>query len=77
VSTTPLENLLREDRVFPPAPAFVAAANAQSGIYEQAEGDYLTFWLTQALERLSWFALRSGPWMTPTPRSTDGSPTAK
>jgi acetyl-CoA synthetase len=55
VSTKPLENLLREDRVFPPPPAFAAAANAQPAVYEQAEADSVAYWLAQALERLSWF----------------------
>ena len=54
VSSTPLENLLREDRVFPPPAAFAAAANAHPGIYEEAEEDYVAFWLRQALERLTW-----------------------
>ena len=78
MSSKPLENLLREDRVFPPPPAFAAAANAKPGIYEQAEADYVTYWLTQALERLTWIrAARSGPSMTPTRRSIAGSPTAR
>ncbi len=51
-----LENLLREERVFPPSEAFVAAANAQPGIYEDAEADPLSYWRQQALERITWFA---------------------
>jgi acetyl-CoA synthetase len=50
-----LENLLREDRTFPPPPGFAAAANAVPGIHEQAARDYLAFWKEQALERITWF----------------------
>ena len=49
-----LENLLSEDRKFPPAPEFTAQANAQSGIHEQAAGDYLAFWQKEALSRITW-----------------------
>jgi acetyl-CoA synthetase len=50
-----LENLLREDRTFPPPPAFTAQANAGPGIHEEAAADYLAFWKRNALERISWF----------------------
>ena len=50
-----IENLLQEDRTFAPQPAFRAQANAQEGIHERAEADYLAFWKEQALERVSWF----------------------
>ena len=50
-----LENLLQENRSFPPDPAFVRAANAQPGIHEQAEEDWKGYWLEQAVGRLSWF----------------------
>ena len=50
-----IENLSREDRTFPPAARFTAAANAQPGIYEQAEADWLGFWREQAMQRVSWF----------------------
>jgi acetyl-CoA synthetase len=50
-----LENLLREDRVFPPSDAFVAAANAQPGIHDDAESDPLSYWKQQALDRITWF----------------------
>ncbi|MFH1104794.1 MAG: acetate--CoA ligase, partial [Actinomycetota bacterium] len=46
---------MREDRTFAPTPAFTAAANAQPGVYERAEADWLGFWHEQALERISWF----------------------
>ncbi|MEE9297412.1 MAG: acetate--CoA ligase [Acidimicrobiia bacterium] len=50
-----IENLLREERVFPPSAEFAAAANAQQSIYEEAETDYLAFWRREALERIDWF----------------------
>ena len=50
-----LENLLQEERTFPPADAFTAEANAQPGVHEEAERDYLAFWQRQALERITWF----------------------
>jgi acetyl-CoA synthetase len=56
VSTKPLENLLREERIFAPSPEFAAQANAQPGIHEQAEEDFGVYWLSQALQRLTWFS---------------------
>ncbi|MEX2279184.1 MAG: acetate--CoA ligase [Acidimicrobiia bacterium] len=50
-----LEDLLREDRTFPPSSGFVAAANAQPGVHDEAESDFEAFWTKQALERISWF----------------------
>ncbi|MDQ3781926.1 MAG: AMP-binding protein, partial [Actinomycetota bacterium] len=50
-----LENLLTEDRVFPPSEEFAAAANAQPGIHEEAEADWQEFWRREALERITWF----------------------
>jgi acetyl-CoA synthetase len=50
-----LENLLREDRTFPPSGEFTAQANAQPGIHEEAAQDYEAFWRNQALERITWF----------------------
>ncbi|MFS0896600.1 acetate--CoA ligase [Mycolicibacterium litorale] len=38
---------------YPPAPEFVAQANASQELYRQAEADRLGFWASQA-ERLSW-----------------------
>ncbi len=49
-----IENLLREDRVFPAPEAFAEAANAQASIYEEADADYLAFWRREALERIDW-----------------------
>jgi acetyl-CoA synthetase len=53
--TKGIENLLSEDRVFPPSPSFAANANAQPSIYTEAEDDYLAFWRRNALERIDWF----------------------
>ena len=53
--TQALENLLSEERTFPPPPEFTAQANAKPGIHEEAASDYLDFWRRQALERITWF----------------------
>jgi acetyl-CoA synthetase len=50
-----LENLLSEDRMFPPPPDFVANANAREGIHEEAAENPTRFWMRNALERISWF----------------------
>ncbi len=50
-----LENLLTENRVFPPSEEFAAAANAQPGIHEEAEKDWQGFWRREALDRITWF----------------------
>ncbi len=49
-----LENLMSEDRLFPPSEAFVAAANAGPEIYE-ASADAEAWWMKQALERITWY----------------------
>ncbi len=52
--TTPgLQNLLHEDRSFPPDPAFTAQANATPSLLAAAADDRLGFWADQA-ERLDW-----------------------
>ena len=43
-----LENLLSENRTFPPSAEFVAAANAKAEMYSQADADRLKFWEEQA-----------------------------
>ena len=48
-----IEALSHEQRHFPPPPAFAAQANAQPGIYEEAEADYLAFWESWA-RKLEW-----------------------
>ncbi|MEX1279600.1 MAG: acetate--CoA ligase [Acidimicrobiia bacterium] len=50
-----LENLLSEDRTFPPSDEFVAQANGQPGIHEEAEADWLGWWERNAKERITWF----------------------
>ena len=50
-----IENLLTENRTFPPSADFVAQANATAAIYDEAEVDYQTWWHKQALERITWF----------------------
>ncbi|MDP9017694.1 MAG: AMP-binding protein, partial [Candidatus Eremiobacteraeota bacterium] len=51
-----IEALSHERRHFPPSPEFSAQANAQSGIYEEADADYEAFWASWA---------RKLEWMTP------------
>ena len=48
-----LEAWLDESRTFPPSAAFAAQANAQAGIYEEADADPERWWRTQA-DRLTW-----------------------
>ena len=48
-----LENLLQENRSFPPSADFAAQANAQLEIYDRAEKDRLAFWELQASD-LEW-----------------------
>ena len=55
----PLENLLHEERSFPPSPDFAANANTKSSIYEEARADRLAFWDKQA-SALTW----RKPWHT-------------
>jgi acetyl-CoA synthetase len=50
-----IEALFHEQRRFPPPPAIAAAANAQPGIHEEAERDYLAFWKSWA-DKLEWMA---------------------
>jgi acetyl-CoA synthetase len=48
-----IEALSQESRRFAPPPQFAARANAQPGIYEEAERDYLEFWASWA-RKLEW-----------------------
>ncbi|MFM1906266.1 MAG: hypothetical protein RIT32_1062 [Actinomycetota bacterium] len=48
-----VENLLHENRHFPPTPQFAAQANAQPALYEEAAADRIKFWEMQA-RRLHW-----------------------
>jgi acetyl-CoA synthetase len=52
-----LSALLHETRTFPPPEALAKTANAQPGIYAEAEADPLAFWEHEA-RRLTWAA----PW---------------
>jgi len=49
-----LENLLAEDRQFPPPAEFAANANVKADAYDEARADRLAFWAKQA-RRLDWF----------------------
>ncbi len=53
MSQEALENLMHEDRVFPPSAEFAAAANASSALYDEAAADRLAFWGEQAAT-LAW-----------------------
>jgi acetyl-CoA synthetase len=48
-----IEALQHESRHFPPDAKFAAQANAQPGIYEEAERDYQAFWKSWA-DKLEW-----------------------
>jgi acetyl-CoA synthetase len=54
MSDRTLENLLQEDRLFPPAAEFVARANVGPEVYEQSE-DWKNWWLEQARNRITWY----------------------
>jgi acetyl-CoA synthetase len=49
-----LENLLTEERRFPPDPAFAAQANAHAELYSWANSSPLEFWAEQARSLLDW-----------------------
>ncbi len=53
MSTEALENLLSEERTFPPDPSFAAAANATPELAQRAAADRIAFWEDQA-RRLTW-----------------------
>jgi acetyl-CoA synthetase len=53
-STAEIENLMTEDRTFPPDPAFTAQANATADLYSEAEADPEAFWARLARERIDW-----------------------
>jgi acetyl-CoA synthetase len=52
--STPLENLLAEDRRFPPTPEFTAQANARAELYLWSAADRLGFWAEQARLLIDW-----------------------
>ena len=49
-----LENLLHEERTFPPSEEFAVQANGTADLYEAASADRLGFWEAQARELVSW-----------------------
>ena len=49
-----IENLMAEERTFPPDPAFSAQANAGPDLYYTADEDYETFWADLAEQKLDW-----------------------
>ncbi len=49
-----LENLLTEDRRFPPSSEFAAQANAGADLYAWANADRPGFWADQARDLLTW-----------------------
>ncbi len=53
-ASTPLENLLAEDRRFPPAAEFAAQANARAELYHWSQADRPGFWADQARHLLDW-----------------------
>ena len=59
MSNEALENLLHEDRAFPPSVEFAAQANATAALYDEAKDDRLAFWDKQA-GNLTW----DTPWTT-------------
>ncbi|HYY11490.1 MAG TPA: acetate--CoA ligase [Kineosporiaceae bacterium] len=64
MSNDTLENLLREERRFPPSPEFAAQAVAKAGLYDEAAADRLAFWDRQA---------RALTWATPWAQTLDWS----
>ncbi|MGO4594705.1 acetate--CoA ligase [Leifsonia sp. 2TAF2] len=57
--TTPIENLGRETRLYPPSDEFASQANVDASVFAEAAGDPVAFWERQA-ERLDW----AEPWHT-------------
>ncbi|MGI9586326.1 MAG: AMP-binding protein, partial [Acidimicrobiia bacterium] len=55
MSDSGIENLLNEERKFPPSDAFAASAVGTEALYDEAEDDFVGYWTRQALERISWF----------------------
>ncbi|HWH97454.1 MAG TPA: acetate--CoA ligase [Pseudolysinimonas sp.] len=52
--TNSIDNLLHEDRRFPPSPEFTAGAIAKPHLYESAASDRLAFWAEQSRRLLHW-----------------------
>jgi acetyl-CoA synthetase len=49
-----IENLLHEERTFPPPDDFAAQANARQELFTEASADFVGYWMRQALERIDW-----------------------
>src|SRR4051794_8114066 len=64
MSQETLENLLHEERRFPPSPDFAAQAVAKAELYDEAAADRLAFWDRQA---------RALTWATPWAQTLDWS----
>jgi acetyl-CoA synthetase len=64
MSQETLENLLHEERRFPPSPEFAAQAVAKAELYDEAAADQLAFWDRQA---------RALTWATPWAQTLDWS----
>ena len=64
MSNDTLENLLHEERRFPPSPEFAAQAVAKAELYDQAAADRLAYWDQQA---------RALTWATPWSQTLDWS----
>jgi acetyl-CoA synthetase len=54
MSDRTLENLLQEERLFPPSVEFVAQANVGPEVYGDSE-DWKDWWLGQARNRITWY----------------------
>ena len=50
-----IENLMAEERTYPPSQEFMAQANAGPDLYLTAEEDFETFWADLAEQKLDWF----------------------
>ncbi len=52
---TGIENLLHENRLFPPSSSFASSAVATQADYDEADADFVAYWTRQATERITWF----------------------
>ena len=50
-----IENLLQEDRTFPPSSDFTSQANARPGLHAEAAADPVAYWEAEARNRITWF----------------------
>jgi acetyl-CoA synthetase len=55
MSESGIENLLREERSFPPPADFAAKANTTQADFDRADADFEAYWMEQAKDRLTWF----------------------